>query len=567
MGLTDDEIPKPWLKTLDSVRDISIEYEDISTYHFVKRRAENEANDPSMIVPKGKTITYEELFDSIRRLGAAFTKLGVKKGTRVALMLPNTPHYIIAHYALLGLGAIVVQTNPLYTARELKHILDDSEAVGILTWTMFQSKVDKVMEDSTLEWAIYGNAKDYLSPIIKILGTLLGKFKDHPKMKIGSNNYEYLSLLADSNPNDFTEAEIDIANDVALLQYTGGTTGLSKGAMLTHKNISYNAQQARSAIFMVPEKTGSILTALPVFHSFGLTACMGLSFQLGVPMVLVAKFEPGEALELIEKHKITFFPGVPTMMIALLNHPTATTRDLSSLIAVISGGAALPVEVAKQFKEVTGGDLVEGYGLSETSPLVTINPIGNEKVPPQMGSIGLPAADTLIKIVDTEDPLKDIPLGEVGELACKGPQIMKGYWKREKVNKLVLHDGWFTTGDMAYIDDRGFTYIVDRKKDMILVSGYNVYPREVEEALFEHPKVLEAAVASAKHPVKGEMVAAWVVLREGETATEEEIIAFCKERIAPYKVPKQVTFRDELPKTMIGKVLRRKLGEEEEKDE
>ncbi len=562
--MSTEDIPKPWLETLKPVRKTSLEYKDISTFQFVKMRAENYPNDISMIFPKGKSITYAQLLDMIKRMAVVFKDMGINKGDKIALMLPNTPHYVICHYAIMSIGGTVVQTNPLYTHRELTHIITDSGAKGIVSITMFQDKINDVLNnpENPLEWAIFGNIKDFLKPITAFLGTVLGKLKDHPKMKPLPKNHDFMTLMKSADPSRFQEDEVDFETGLVLLQYTGGTTGLSKGAMLSPKNISYNAQQARECIHMVPEREGSILTVLPLFHSFGLTACLGLSFQLGVPMVLVPKFAAADALSLIEKHKITFFPGVPTMMIALLNHEDATKRDLSSLIAVISGGAPLPVEVAKQFKEITGGDLVEGYGLSETSPLVCINPIGVPEVPPQIGSIGLPAPDTFVKIVDTEDASKNMPLGEVGEIAVKGPQVMAGYYNKPQVNKRTIIDGWFLTGDVAYMDEKGFTYIVDRKKDMVIVSGYNVYPREVEEVLFEHPSILEAAVAGMTHPVKGEIISAWVVLKEGKEATEEEIIKFCKERLAPYKAPKQVVFRDELPKSMIGKVLRRKLTEE-----
>lgn len=573
-------VPTPWLDTLaadgNPVRRSTIEYEDVSTYEFVKRRAMNQPNSPCMIfgVKGGKTLTYGQTFEAIQRLGAVFQAKGVKAGDKVAVMLPNIPQYVITHYALLGIGATVVQTNPLYTDRELRHIVSDSGAIGIVAITRFQDKINALIDDpeSPLSWALYGRISDYMSGLIKFLAIKVLKKLDDPTVEPHPKTEYLKEVMGKANPANFSEGDVDFANDIALLQYTGGTTGLSKGAMLTFKNISYNAQQAREAIHMVPDGTGSVLTALPLFHSFGLTACLGLSFQVGVPMVLVPnpreQLPAGEVHQLIDKHKITFFPGVPTMINSIITHKLAPTTDWSNLIAVISGGAALPGEIAKQFKELTGADLVEGYGLSETSPLLTINPINHETVKPQVGSIGLPAPDTYLKIVDTEDRSKDMPIGEVGEIAAFGPQVMKGYYNKDEENAQALFedaDGntWFLTGDVAYMDEKGFTYIVDRKKDMIIVSGYNVYPREVEEVLFEHPAIFEAAVAGVNHPSKGEIVSAWVVLNEGASLTEEEAIAYCKDKMAAYKVPKQVIFRDELPKTMIGKVLRRMLTAEE----
>ncbi len=565
MVMTD--FPKPWLKTLEGVRKTTLDYEQVSTYEFIKRWAEKIPDKPVAIfaVKGGKTLTYGQFLDSMKRLAVTLEEQGVKKGDKVAVMLPNSPHYIIAHYAILSIGAIVVQTNPLYTDYELSHIIKDSGAIGMISLTMFQDKINKVMnsDENELSWGIFGNIADYMSGLIAFLGKLTKKLVD-PKMKVVANNIAYKDALK-ADISKFKEADIDFENDIALFQYTGGTTGLSKGAMLTHKNISCNAQQAREAIHMVPEGEGAILTILPLFHSFALTACLGLSQQLGIPMILVPKpreqLPTGEVHALIEKHNITFIAAVPTIINTLLNHPAAKDTKWDSLIASISGGAALPMELARQFKEVAKADLVEGYGLSETSPLITINPVGHDTIKPMMGSIGLPAPDTFIKIVDQDDRSKNMPLGEVGEIACKGPQIMKGYYQKDKENEAVLFDGWFLTGDLAYMDDAGFTYIVDRKKDMIIVSGNNVYPLEVENVLFEHPKIFEAACAGYSDEVKGERVGAWIVLHPGEEMTEEEVIAYCKEKLAPYKVPKRITFREELPKTMIGKVLRRKLQE------
>lgn len=567
-----EDFPKPWLKTLEGVRKITLEYQDRSTYDFVKNWVDKTPDNLIAVfgVKGGKSLTYAEFYDSLKRLAVFFESKGIKKGDKVALMLPNSPHYIISHYAILSLGAIVVQTNPLYTESELSHIIQDSGAVGIVSITQFQDKINAVMQnsDNDLSWAVYGKITDYMSKFIGFLATKILKKLDDPKMKIFPNTYTYTEAL-ESDPSKFIEADIDFNEDIALFQYTGGTTGLSKGAMLTHKNISYNAQQAREMIHMVPEGTGSVLTALPLFHSFALTACLGLSQQLGIPMILVpnprVQLPNGEVHALIDKYKITFIAAVPTMINGLINHPKASETNWETLIASISGGAALPIELAKQFKEVADAELVEAYGLSETSPLVTSNPVGHDTVVPKMGSIGLPAPDTFVKIVDSDDRNVLMPLGEVGEIACKGPQIMKGYYMKDEENKAALFDdGWFLTGDLAYMDDEGFTFIVDRKKDIIIVSGYNVYPLEVENVLFEHPKIYEAAVAGYKDPVKGERVGAWIVLHPGETLTGEEVIAFCKEKLAAYKVPKKVVFREELPKTMVGKVLRRQLKEETE---
>lgn len=555
------DFPQNWLESLEGVRPTTLEYRDVTPFTFLKERAENYSNDPCMIFPKGSTLSYAETLTSVKQLAVKLTKLGVVKGDRVLLLLGNTPHYVIGHFAILAIGAVIVQGNPIYTKRELVDQTKDSGAKGMITITLFQEKANEVMAETDLEFIICGTISEYLKPIVAFLGKYVLRKLQDPKMKSLPNNYHYSSIESE-NISEFVETDVDL-DDIAILQYTGGTTGPAKGAMLTHRNISYNAQQTRSLVHMVPERIGSVLTILPLFHSFALTVCMGVSFQMGAPMVLMPKFDAGEALANVEKYGVTFLPGVPTMMIAILNHKDILKRDLSSLIASFSGGAALPVEVAAKFHEITGGDLVEGYGLSETTPVVTANPVMSDKLKPMRGSIGLPVADTWLKIVDQDDQTKDLAVGEVGEIAIKGYQVMKGYWKNEEDTKKVMNeDGWFFSGDIGRMDEQGYFYIVDRKKDIIIVSGNNVVPREIEEVLYTHPAVLEAAVAGLKHDTKGEMVAAWIVLKEGKTATVEEIIAFCKENLAPYKIPKQVEFRTDLPKTMIGKILKRKLQEE-----
>ncbi len=560
---TNMELPTPWIETLKGVRPTTLDYKEITTFEFAENCEKNYPDDYCMYfgVKGGKGLTYRETLDSIRRLAVKLKELGIKKGDRVLILFPNTPHYVISHYAVLSIGAIIVQGNPLYTVSELVYQANDSGSKAIITLTLFQDKAQALIEKTNIEFAIIGNLGDYMSTFIAFLGKLTKKLVD-PKFKKLEKHFYFKSLLKDADPSKFVKEQVSM-DDPAILQYTGGTTGASKGATLTHRNISSNAQQARSIIHKIPDRTGSVLSALPLFHSFGLTVCLGISFQAATPMVLVPRFNAKDVLELIEKYSVSFLPGVPTMMIALMNHPNFTKTDMSSVIASISGGAALPVEVANRFHETSGTDVVEGYGLSETSPIVTANPVKSEKLKPVIGSIGLPVADTLVKIVDAEDYSKTLGINEVGEICVKGPQVMIGYWKNPEDTKKVLHDdGWFQTGDIGKMDERGFVYIVDRKKDLIITSGFNVVPREVEEVLYEHPAILEAAVAGLPHEKKGEEVSAWIVLKPGFSVTEEEIITYCREKLAPYKIPRRVEFRDELPKTMIGKILRRKLREE-----
>lgn len=558
------QIPQPWLQSLPEKRVATMQYEEIMMYEFLKRRAGKDPNDLMVIFPKGRTISYSQMVSFVERFAAFLQHIGVKKGDKVALLLPNTPHYIIGHFAIQLIGGIVVQANPLYTEHELIQQLTDAEAVGIVSLTMFQDKVNVVLERSPMKFAVYGQIQTYLKSTVKILGKLLKKSIFNPKGRTydapfvpRENTYFFDEII--NNSYELQEVPIDFAHDIAIFQYTGGTTGVPKAAMLTHRNISVNAQQARAVIHIVPEKQGSLLTVLPMFHVFGMTACLNISIMLGIPLVLNIASPPdfGDILKWIERYKVSFFPAVPAMLTAIYSHPNAAKTDFSSLITVISGGAPLPGNVCREFVKLTNANVVEGYGLSETSPLVFG---GSPEIQNPIGSIGLPSPDTNAKIVDPDDYNTIMPLGKVGELCVKGPQIMKGYWHmKDETEEVLKSDGWFKTGDIAYMDEKGYAYIVDRKKDLIIVSGYNVVPREVEEIIYKHPSVLECAVAGLQHPKKGEIVAAWIVLREGKSATESEILEFCRNYLAPYKLPKSVIFKEELPKSMVGKILRKEL--------
>ncbi|MCY3414936.1 MAG: long-chain fatty acid--CoA ligase [Candidatus Heimdallarchaeota archaeon] len=562
-----DDIPMPWLVSLPEKRFASLEYEETTMYEQLKRRAEQNPEKPFLIFPKGKILNYKIIVDQIEKMAAHLQHLGIQKGDRVALLLPNTPHYVIGHFAVLLIGGIVVQANPLYTEHELVNQMTDSGAKAIISLTMFQDKVNRVMEKTDLEFAVYGQIQTYLGGLLKFLGKLLKKEIFDPnnnKYDAPIKNYPNTYFFDDFIVNEYEikSVEIDFGEDIAILQYTGGTTGVSKGAMLTNRNLSINTQQARSIIHMVPDNEGALLAVLPMFHIFGLTACLYTSIRLNIPMVLNVASPPNftDILKWIPKYGISFFPAVPAMLTMINNHKDVHTTDFSSLKTIISGGAALPLEVANTFEKLTGAQVCEAYGLSETSPLA----LGSSpELPNVEGSIGFPAPDTLAKIVDQSDYTKLKPIGEAGEICIKGPQVMKGYWNRpEETSHALPGDGWFRTGDVARFDENGYGYIVDRIKDLIIVSGFNVVPNEVEDILYKHPAVMEAAVAGLPHEKKGEMVAAWVVLKDGKTASEEEILAHCQEYLAPYKIPKKVTFRDELPKSMVGKILRKQLREE-----
>ncbi len=512
------------------------------------------------IIFMGLNMPYARLKDSVDRFAAALHARGVKKGDRVAVMLPNCPQAVISYYAILRIGAVAVMTNPLYVERELAHQMKDSGAETLIFLDALHSKVLKVAPDTGIKHLIVTGIRDYLPFPLNCLYPIKAK-KQGMNLDVPSDKgiLRFKELIKQSPPSP-PPVEIDSENDLALLQYTGGTTGLSKGAMLTHKNMVANAIQIKTWLADCREGEERMLGVLPFFHVFGMTVAMNMTILMGSAMILLPRFEIDTVLEQINKYKPTLFPGAPTMYVAINSHPDIKKYDISSIRACISGAAPLPVEVQEKFESLTGGKLVEGYGLTESSPVTHCNPIYGKRVP---GSIGQPIPNTNIKIMDAETGTQEMPMGEVGELCVQGPQVMKGYWNMPGETAGTIRDGWLYTGDMARITEDGFTYIVDRKKDMVIAGGYNIYPREVEEVLYEHPKIREAVVAGIPDRYRGETLKAYCVLNDGETLTEKEVIDFCKANLAVYKVPKLIEFRAELPKTMVGKILRRVLVEEE----
>ncbi len=550
---------KIWLKHYEKGVPEKIDYPDKPLFKLVEETAKDHPDTPAVIF-MGKKITFKELQKAIDQFAAALYDLGIRQGDRVAIILPNLPQYPIVHYALMKLGAIIVPTNPLYVERELEYQMNDSGAKAVIVLDLVYPRIKAIREKTSLEKVIVTGVKDYLPGLLKLLYPIKAK-KEGSFVKVEKEPGVYFFQdLMKGNYKAPPEATVK-TDDIAMLLYTGGTTGVSKGAVLLHKNLIANTYQVRNWITDAHEGTEAIVSALPFFHSFGMTTCLHMSVILKSPAILIPRFDIKQVLHSIQKYKASLFPGVPTMYVAINNYPDIKKYSFDSLRACISGGAALPVEVQREFEKITGAKLVEGYGLTETSPVLTANPVYGLR---KMGSIGIPMPDTDIMIADPETH-KELPIGEIGELASKGPQVMREYWKKPDETKQALLNGWLFTGDMSRVDEDGFFYIVDRKKDMIIASGFNIYPREVEEVLFQHPKIQEAAVVGVPHEYRGETVKAFVVLKKGETITEEEIIDFCKEGLAKYKVPKLVEFRTELPKSMIGKVLRRVLLEEEKK--
>jgi long-chain acyl-CoA synthetase len=486
----------------------------------------------------------------------------------VAIALPNIPQYPIAFYGALRAGAIVVPTNPLYTEREMRHQLADSGARAIVMLDIFYPVVRAIRANSPLEHIIITSPADFLPPLLRRLYPLTQRKARHPEPRLTEKELQEDKMLLTMNSMLASHAKsgIEVFNlpvpssgdDLAVLQYTGGTTGLSKGAMLTHRNLLANAMQTRSWVPNAPDAHEITLCVAPFFHSYGLTAGMNLSIRAAATMVLLPQFKAKEVVKAIRRYRPTQLPGIPTMYIAIMREARKNGEQLRSIKYCISGASALPAQVRIDFEAMTHGKLVEGYGLSEAAPVTHCNPLNGDI---RDGSVGLPLPNVDAAIMNPETG-ELLPVGAEGEIVVKGPNIMKGYWKRQEETEATFKNGWMRTGDLGRMDEEGYFYIMDRAKDLIIASGFNVYPREVEEVLFMHPAVQEAAVIGVPDPYRGETVAAFVVLKPGfeqSDTTRQDILAFCKKELTPYKVPKLLEFRENLPKTLVGKVLRREL--------
>jgi long-chain acyl-CoA synthetase len=551
---------KPWLKSYETGVPANIQYPRTTLPQILFETARRFPKNPA-IVFYGRTLSYEEFEAQSSQFANALIQLGVRKGDRVAVMLPNLPQYLIACFGAMKAGAVVVQTNPLYVEREVEHQMNDSGAETLVALDLFYPRIKNVMHRTLLKRVILARVSDFLPLPLKLLYPLKALMSgQRVRVAIKPPLYDFLNLMRRAVA---TRPIVPVdPGEVALLQYTGGTTGTPKGVMLSHTNLVVNACQCRYWMPSLREGGEIFLAVIPFFHVYGMSTCMNLAVLTGGCLVLLPRFNTRDVLKTIVKHRATLFMGVQAMYVAINNFPKIKKYDLSSVRICISGAGPLHVEVQERFEEMTGGKLVEGYGLSEASPVTHCNPIFGLR---KKGSIGLALPDTDAKIVDLEDPNRELAVGEAGELLVRGPQVMLGYWKREEESRDVLKDGWLLTGDIARMDPEGYFFIVDRKKDMIKTKGENVYPREVEEVLFRHPKVKEAVVVGIPESFSGEVIKAYLVLKEGQSATEGEVLDFCRKELARFKVPKIVEFRKELPKTLIGKVLRRVLLEEEQK--
>jgi long-chain acyl-CoA synthetase len=550
---------KPWLKSYEQGVSETINYEEICLPDILDRSAKKFPENKALIF-LGYTLNFRQLKDMIDRFATCLVDFSVKKGDAVAILLPNMFQCVIAYYAVLKVGGVVVMNNPLYSDAELEHQFNDSGSKVLITIDLLGNRMIDLRPKTKIKQIVYVSIGDYLPFPKSLLFPLVAKKKKMAAdVKAAPDVYKWKDCLAKYAPN-LSSVKVNFA-DVAMYQYTGGTTGVSKGVELTHSNLSKQIQQIRAWFPKFQHGTETILGALPYFHVFGLSTTMNLAVYMGWAQILVIRPQPGPLLEAIRKFRPTFTPLVPTMYIGMLNHPDIKKTDMSCIKGAFSGSAPLPVEVINDFEKATGAVIVEGFGMTETSPVTHINPFagGARKV----GSVGVPVSDTLARIVDLEDGITDMPVGERGELIVKGPQIMRGYRKNPDETANTLRDGWCYTGDIATMDEDGYFYIVDRKKDMIISGGYNVYPRDIDEVYFQHPKIQEACSIGIPDPKRGENIKLFVVLKEGETATLQELIEFGKTKLATYKLPTEIEFRKELPKTNVGKILRKQLRAEE----
>ena len=560
---------RPWHATYPAGVPASLEpYPDESVFALLQGAAAGFPDRPALSF-FGRHISYERLLHEVERFSAVLAGLGVQHGDRVGLILPNCPEYVIAWYACQRLGAIAVGNNPLYTERELEHQIKDSGAQVMVVFDQTYARFGHVREAAGVREVILATITTYMRPPLKWLAPLKARSdaKKHetpyPFVPDGHRVRRWKDAMKQAGP---IPPEVHIEHpdaEPAALVYTGGTTGLSKGATLSHRNLVANARQAAVWFPVVRQGEDGVLASLPFFHSFG-TLAMNFAITKAAKLVLIPRFDIDMVLKAIAKEKPTLFPGVPRMYIALNENPSTPKYDLHALKACVSGAAPLPMAVAQRFEEISGGaKAVEGYRLTECSPVTHANPLVGER---REGSIGLPLPDTDVRLIDLDDPDRVVPQGERGELCIHGPQVMLGYWNKPEESALVIRNGWLHTGDVAVMDPDGYFRIVDRIKDMVIVSGFNVYPTEVEQVLYQHPKISKCAVIGVPDETTGERVKAFIVLKEGQTATAEEITAWCRapdQGLTGYRVPKDIEFRDTLPETLIGKVLRRALQEEE----
>ena len=545
---------QPWLRHYDAEVPREVPLPADHLYGLLEQAARSHPRGTATLF-YGARLDYRGLKRAADAFAGSLAALGVRRGDRVALILPNIPAYPIAHFGTLRIGAVLVPTNPLYVERELEHQLRDAGAETAVVFDKLYPRLAAVRERTPVKRVIVAEARTFLPPLLRLVLLIKerGGFRPNP-----SQGVLRLADLLRGPAGDSDPAPVS-PDDTAILLYSGGTTGVSKGAELTHRNALVNVAQVRAWLWQMEDRQETILCALPFFHSYGMTTALHLAPLLASSMLLLPRFDLNEVVARIGRHRPTIFCGVPSMYNAINHHPKADRETVGSIRLCVSGGSGLPEEVQKRFESLTGASLVEGYGLSEASPVTHVNPMAGRR---KLGSIGLPIPGTEARIVDPETRAPLGP-GHEGELAVRGPQVMRRYWNRPEETAAVLHDGWLLTGDIAVMDEEGYFRIVDRRKDVIISAGMNIYPREIEEVLLQHPKVMEAAVIGIPSRLREEVVKAFLVARPGETVTRAEVLEFCRDKLARYKLPREVELRDALPKSIVGKVLKRVLREEE----
>ena len=551
--------PFPWAGSYPEGVSQKLIYPQQSLWLFLEIAASRWPQQ-SAVIFFGKKITYQRLAAEAQRFAAALVACGIEKGDRIAVMLPNCPQFIISYYGILRAGAVVVPINPVNVERELIQQLRNVGCKMIVCLDTKHEMIQKVREEAGIRYSIVTGLQDYMSPLAAYKHRLLGQRRGIPLHLPAATGLFRLTEFISQAPARAPLISIDPSDDLAVLQYTGGTSGTPKAAMLTHYNLVANSLQLKEWFVGCREGQEVCLSVMPFSHVYGMTCGLNLAVALGATLVVHPRFKTERVLADIERHKITVFPGTPAMYVAINSHASTPAYDLSSLRYCVSGAAALSPDVVRVFEENGGGVLLEGYGLTEASPVTHCTPLTGMRKP---RSVGIPLPDTECKIVDLKTGEEELPLGAAGELVIRGPQVMKGYWQRPVETARILRDGWLFTGDIARMDESGYTYLVDRKKDMIISGGYNIYPQHVESVIRELPQVKEVAVAGIPDIYRGETLKAYVVLLEDASLSEEQLLEHCKLRLASYKVPRLIEFRRELPKTMDGKILRRVLIEEE----
>ncbi|HPB82660.1 MAG TPA: long-chain fatty acid--CoA ligase [Spirochaetota bacterium] len=550
---------KPWTVHYGKGVPESIDFKELTMPAILKETAAKYPSTTALLY-EGTKVSYSQLDEMVNRCASFLHDLGVKKGERIGIMLPNSVPLVVSYYAILRIGAVAVMNNPLFTDRELEFLFKDSGISVLITLDRLCERMLRLRKKTEIRHIVCSSIGDFL-PIVKkaVFGVTTLRNMLPVSVKRAENMHNWKQSIMKYAPS---APDISVTlDDEAMMQYTGGTTGITKGVVLTHRNISFQVQQIAAWFPDLIDGNERLLGALPFYYVFGISTAMNFSVLKGFTDIILPNPHPEPLYNAIKRFKPTFVPLVPTMYIGLLHQPGLSAADLSSIKGCFSGSAPLPLHVITEFQEKTGALICEGFGMTEASPVTHINPYVEGKTIP--GSIGVPISNTECRVVSVEDRKTDLPVGEAGELVIRGPQVVRGYLNNPDETAETLRDGWLHTGDIATMDKNGYFYIVGRMKDMIITSGFNVFPRDVDEVFFQHPKIKEACAIGIPHPVKGEAIKIFIVLREGEKATPEEMISFCDDKLVYYKIPEEVEFREHLPKSSIGKVLRNELKAQE----